>query len=100
MILWRTGFVAGLARPGGNITGLSMMSPEVVGKQLELLRQVVPKISRVAVLANPANPGSAPQLRYAEVVARALGGQVLTLLDNLAAAALVLERTTGRTRSA
>jgi len=67
------GFVASVARPGGNITGLSMMSPEVVGKQLELLRQVVPKISRVAVLANPTNPGSAPQLRQAEVVARALG---------------------------
>ena len=67
------GFVASLARPGGNITGLSMMSLEVVGKQLELLRQVVPKISRVAVLANPANPGSAPQVRQVEVVARALG---------------------------
>ena len=67
------GFVASVARPGGNITGLSMMSPEVVGKQLELLRQVVPKISRVAVLANPANPGSAPQVRQAEVAARALG---------------------------
>jgi putative ABC transport system substrate-binding protein len=67
------GFVASLGRPGGNITGLSMMSPEVVGKQLELLRQVVPKIARVAVLTNPANPGSAPQLRHAEVVARALG---------------------------
>ena len=67
------GFVASLARPGGNITGLSMMSPAVVGKQLELLRQVVPKISRVAVLANPTNPGNAAQLRQAEVVARALG---------------------------
>ena len=67
------GFVTSVARPGGNVTGLSMMSPEVVGKQLELLREVVPKISRVAVLANPANPGSAPQLRHAEVVAKALG---------------------------
>src|SRR4029453_5536385 len=67
------GFVASVARPGGNVTGLSMMSPEVVGKQLELLREVVPKVSRVAVLANPANPGSAPQLRHAEVVAKALG---------------------------
>src|SRR5262252_7564628 len=67
------GFVASVARPGGNVTGLSMMSPEVVGKQLELLRQVVPKVSRVAVLANPANPGSAPQLRHAEVAAKALG---------------------------
>ncbi|MGH9671534.1 MAG: ABC transporter substrate-binding protein, partial [Terriglobales bacterium] len=59
--------------PRGNITGLSMMAPELVGKQLELLREVVPKISRVAVLENPANPGSAAQLRQAEVAARALG---------------------------
>jgi putative tryptophan/tyrosine transport system substrate-binding protein len=67
------GFVASVARPGGNITGLSMMSPEVVGKQLELLRQVVPTLSRVAVLGNPANPGSAPQLRQAEAMAKTLG---------------------------
>src|SRR5215472_4569340 len=67
------GFVASVARPGGNVTGLSMMSPEVGGKQLELLRQMVSKVSRVAVLANPANPGSAPQLRHAEVAAKALG---------------------------
>jgi len=73
------GFVTTVARPGGNITGLSMMSPEVVGKQQELLRQVMPRISRVAVLANPANPGSAPQLRQAEVVARALGMQLQPL---------------------
>jgi putative tryptophan/tyrosine transport system substrate-binding protein len=70
------GFVSSLARPGGNITGMSMMSPEVVGKQLELLRQVVPNISRVAVLANPTNPGNAAQLRQAEVVARTLGMQL------------------------
>ena len=67
------GFVDSVARPGGNVTGLSMMSPEVVQKQLELLREVVPRVSRVAVLANPANPGSAPQLRHAEVGAKALG---------------------------
>ena len=67
------GFVASVTRPGGNITGLSMMMPEVVGKQLELLREVVPKISRVAVLGNPANAGSAPQLRQAEVAARTSG---------------------------
>jgi putative tryptophan/tyrosine transport system substrate-binding protein len=67
------GFVASVARPGGNITGLSMMTPEVVAKQLELLREVVPKISRVAVLGNPANPGNAPQVRAAETAVRALG---------------------------
>jgi putative ABC transport system substrate-binding protein len=67
------GFVASLARPGGTITGLSFMSLEVVGKQMELLREVVPKISRLAVLWNPANPGSRPQLRQAELAARTLG---------------------------
>ena len=68
-----TGLVASLARPGGNITGLSLMTPELVGKQLEMLKEVVPKASRVAVLWNPANPGNAPQLRAAEVAARTLG---------------------------
>ena len=68
-----TGFVASLARPGGNIAGLSMLAPELVGKQLELLREVVPKVSRIAVLWNPANPSNAPQLREAEVAPRALG---------------------------
>ena len=68
-----SGFVASLARPGGNITGLSMMTPELVGKQLEMLKEIVPKVARVAVLWNPANPGNAPQVRHAPDVARALG---------------------------
>ena len=67
------GFVASLARPGGNITGLSIMAPELVGKRLELLKEVVPRVSRVAVLWNPANPLGAPQLREVEVAARAFG---------------------------
>ncbi len=45
-----SGFVASLARPGGNITGLSTLSPEISGKQLELLKEIVPKFSRVAVI--------------------------------------------------
>jgi len=68
-----SGFVASLARPGGNITGLSSMAPELSAKQLELLKEGVPKISRVAVLRNAANPGSALQLRETEITARALG---------------------------
>ena len=68
-----TGFVASLARPGGNITGLSMMLPELVGKQLELLKEVLPKVSRVALLGNPANPANAPMVRHAQDAARALG---------------------------
>jgi putative ABC transport system substrate-binding protein len=67
-----TGLVATIARPGGNITGASLIAPELVGKQLELLKEVVPTVSRVAVLSNPLNPSNAPQLREAEVAARAL----------------------------
>ena len=68
-----TGFVASVARPGGNITGLANIAPELVGKQLQLLREVLPKLSVVGVLWNPANPSGAPQLREAEAAARALG---------------------------
>jgi putative ABC transport system substrate-binding protein len=74
-----SGLVASLARPGGNVTGLTIMASDLVGKQLELLKEVVPKISRVALLWNPANPGSAPQLREAEAAARALGVRLQTL---------------------
>jgi putative ABC transport system substrate-binding protein len=70
------GLVASLARPGGNITGLSSISPEVVGKQLELLKEIAPKVSRVAVLQNPSNYGHPPMLRQAEGAARALGVQL------------------------
>ena len=66
------GLVAGLARPGGNVTGLSAMAPELVGKQLELLKEVVPKVSRVALLGNPANPGTAPMVGRAQDAAREL----------------------------
>jgi putative ABC transport system substrate-binding protein len=67
-----TGLVTSFARPGGNITGLSSMAPEVTGKQLEMLKEVLPKLSLVAVLWNPSNPGNAPQLQAAEATARAL----------------------------
>ena len=61
-----TGFIASLARPGGNITGLSSLVPEISGKQLELLKQVVPKLSRVAVLWTSSNPGNTQALREIE----------------------------------
>jgi putative ABC transport system substrate-binding protein len=62
------GFVSSLARPGGNITGLSSLAPEISGKQLELLKEIVPKLSRVAVLENsnePANPQSLKEIELA-----------------------------------
>jgi putative tryptophan/tyrosine transport system substrate-binding protein len=71
-----SGLVASLARPGGNITGLSVMRPELVGKHLEILREVLPTVSRVAVLWNPANPVVALNVRAAEVAAQALGVQL------------------------
>ncbi len=70
------GLVASVARPGGNITGLASMAPELVGKQLELLKEVAPKVSRVAVLRNPSNQGHPFVLRQAEGAARALGVQL------------------------
>ncbi|HEY7316334.1 MAG TPA: ABC transporter substrate-binding protein [Candidatus Binatia bacterium] len=66
------GFVASLARPGGNITGLSNLSPEISGKQLELLKEIIPKLSRVAVMGTSAtNPSNAQQLREIELAAGA-----------------------------
>jgi putative ABC transport system substrate-binding protein len=58
-----TGLVPSLARPGGNITGLSSVAPDLVGKQLQLLKEAVPGISRVAVLSNPNNPLHAVMLK-------------------------------------
>ena len=66
-----TGFVASLARPGGNITGLSTLAPELSGKQLELLKEIVPKLSRVAVFGTSTNPGNAQALREVELAAGA-----------------------------
>jgi putative ABC transport system substrate-binding protein len=68
-----SGFVASLARPGGNITGLSTLSPEISGKQLELLKEIVPKLSRVAVFASSSAPGNAQALKEIELAAGAFG---------------------------
>ena len=73
------GFVASLARPGGNITGLSTLTPEISGKRLELLKETVPKLSRVAVLGNSTNPGNAQVLREMELAAGAFKVQLQSL---------------------
>jgi ABC-type uncharacterized transport system substrate-binding protein len=67
-----TGFVASLARPGGNVTGLSTISPELGGKRLELLREVVPRLSRVAFIWNPDIPGATLEYKEVEGVSRSL----------------------------
>jgi putative ABC transport system substrate-binding protein len=77
------GFVASLARPGGNITGLSTLAPELSGKRLELLKEIVPKLSRVAVIGSSTAPGNAQILRETELAAGALKVQLqyLDVLD-------------------
>jgi putative ABC transport system substrate-binding protein len=77
------GFVASLARPGGNITGLSTLAPELSGKRLELLKETVPKLSRVAVFGTSTTPGNAQNIKETELAARAFGLQ-LQHLDVLA----------------
>src|SRR5262245_47582313 len=73
------GFVASLARPGGNITGLSNLAPEISGKQLELLKETVPKLSRVAVLGTSTVPGQAILLREVGLAAGPLSVQLQSL---------------------
>ena len=77
------GFVASLARPGGNITGLATLAPELVGKQLELMKEIVRRLSRVAVIGSSTEPGNARVLKEMDLPARALGLklQILEILD-------------------
>ena len=74
-----TGIVPSLARPGGNITGLSSIAPDLEGKRLELLREVVPGLSQVALLWNPLNLFHAGSLQQARTAAQALGIKLQTL---------------------
>src|SRR5499425_238606 len=67
------GFVASLARPGGNITGLATLRPELSGKQLELLKEIIPRLSRVAYFGTSTNPGNAEALKETELAAGAFG---------------------------
>ena len=71
-----TGLITSLSRPGGNMTGLSLLTPELGGKRLELLKETVPKVSRVAVLWNPTNAVKVLELKSTEVAAKALGVMV------------------------
>jgi putative tryptophan/tyrosine transport system substrate-binding protein len=73
------GLVASLARPGGNITGLSARYPELSGKQMELLNEIVPRLSRVVVLGSSTEPGNTYAVREVEAAAEALGVQHLYL---------------------
>ena len=73
------GLIASLARPGGNITGLTSVSTDLAGKRLELLKETVPRLTRVGILWNPADPGSTAVFKETETMARSLGVQVQSL---------------------
>lgn len=77
------GFVASLARPGANISGLSTLAPELSGKRLELLKEIVPRLSRVAVLGTSTEPGNGQSLEEVEHAATVFGvkSQYLDVLD-------------------
>lgn len=74
--LVKVGLIASLARPGGNLTGLSLLTTELSVKRLEILKETFPKLRRVAVLGNPGNPVSAIQLGEAQAAAKTLGLQL------------------------
>jgi putative ABC transport system substrate-binding protein len=73
------GLVASLARPGGNVTGLALQSTELTGKRLELLREVLPSLRRLALLGNPQNPSDALEMHQVEATARTLTLEIVTL---------------------
>jgi len=70
------GFVKTLARPGGNMTGITWLAFDLVGKRLELLKEAAPRVSRIAVLANPAHPGEQRELAETTRTARAIGATI------------------------
>src|SRR5262249_37132809 len=71
-----SGLVANLARPGGNVTGLSLMVPDIAGKRLELLKEILPRLVRVAVLWNASNPYPAIVFKESQAAAQRLGIEV------------------------
>jgi putative ABC transport system substrate-binding protein len=75
----RLGLVASLARPGGNMTGINFLSAELVAKRLEILRELVPAATRIAVLVNPTGPTTETTLRDVDAAARTLGLQIQVL---------------------
>src|SRR5205823_307862 len=73
-----TGLVASLARPGGNVTGLSNQTGDLAAKRVELLREVLPRLGRLAILSNIGNPAAAADMREVETTARMLGLEAVT----------------------
>ena len=75
-----TGLVVSLARPGGNVTGLSSATAEIAGKSLEVIREMLPALGRIAVLANPTDPFTKPFLQQIEIAAQVLGIEIKTIM--------------------
>jgi len=92
------GLVASLARPGGNVTGISFLAVELAAKRLELLRELVPTASRVAVMVNPTNPNAETTMRGVETAARALGLQIHVLNASTSREIVAAFATLGRER--
>jgi putative ABC transport system substrate-binding protein len=74
-----TGLVASMARPGGNVTGLSQQTTQLGGKRLDLLREILPRLRQVAVIYNPANPSTVSEMEEVRVAARTLGLEIAAL---------------------
>jgi putative ABC transport system substrate-binding protein len=92
-----TGIVTSLARPSGNVTGLSAQQPDLAGKRLELLREVIPQLRRLAILANVANPGTVLDMREVQATAHMLGLEATTFdIRRAEDIALVFEAFKGR----
>ena len=72
------GLVASLARPGGNVTGLSLQSPDLAGKRIQLLREIVLGLHRLAILANPGSPSAMLEVSDVQASARTFGLDVTT----------------------
>jgi putative tryptophan/tyrosine transport system substrate-binding protein len=83
------GFVKSLAKPGGNVTGFTNFEFSIGGKWLELVKEIAPRIGRVAVLQNPANPSAAGYLRVIDAAAPSIGAQVTAIAAHGAAAATI-----------
>jgi putative ABC transport system substrate-binding protein len=75
-----TGLIANLARPGGNVTGLSAATAELAGKSLELIREILPSASRVAALADPTNPFTKPFLEQIQIAAQTIGIKIEVIM--------------------
>jgi putative ABC transport system substrate-binding protein len=92
-----TGLVASLAHPGGNVTGLSVQHTDLAGKRLELLREIVPNLRRLAIMANVGNPAAMLELSEVQVAARTLGLEVATIeIRRAEDIALAFEEVKGR----